>query len=139
MHLKTVLLCLLAALVPALSVAQGSKTLKRNKIESQTVYEYFIEEGLKDPVVEQIERYDADGNLIEQKQFNKEGDIKDWQIFKYDTAGNKTEEITMDMRGNQDERVVWIYDGDLVVEKKYYDHKDRLVKRKEYKYTYREE
>ena len=41
--------------------------------------------------------------------------------------------------GNQVERFEWIYKDDLVVEKKYYDDRDRLAKRKEYRFNYREE
>jgi len=133
------IILVLIFIVPGVIQAQGRKTIKNKKIGSQTVYEYFIEEGMKDPVVEKIEKYDSDGNLIEQKEFSKEGDIKKWKIYSYDSNGNNTEEITMDMRGKVEERIVYIYKDDLIVEKKYYDHKDRLVKRKEYKYTYRED
>lgn len=129
-------LFVLMLLLPVMGHAQDKEVAKKNKVQSQTVQEYFIEEGLSDPVVEQIEKFDRDGNRIELKEFNKEGDIKDWRLYKYDAAGNNTEEIQMDMRGNQEERIVWVYKNGLVVEKKYFDHKDRLVKRKEYKYTY---
>ena len=70
---------------------------------------------------------------------NKEGEIKSWLKYKYDDAGNKIEETIMNIRGGQEERIVWIFKDGLPVEKEYYDHKDRLVKRKEYKYEYRSE
>ena len=119
--------------------AQDEAVLSAKKVKSQTVYEYFIEEGLKKPVIEKIEFYDAKGRIVELKELNKEGEIKSWQKFKYDEAGNKVEETIMNIRGGQEERTVWIYKDGLVVEKEYYDHKDRLVKRKEYKYEYRSE
>lgn len=126
-------------LVPALLHAQSEELISKKNIASQTVYEYFIEEGLKDPVVERIEKYDKNGYLIEEKDLNKEGEVKDWMKYKYDAAGNKVEETILNIRGGQEERTEWIYKDGLVVEKKYYDHKDRLVKRKEYKYEYRSE
>ncbi len=139
MRLHIRILFVLLILIPVSGHAQNKEVVRKNKVESQTVYEYFIEEGISEPIVEKIEKYDAQGNLVEVKEFNKEGDIKDWKLYKYDASGNNTEETQMDMRGNQEERTVWVYKNGLVVEKKYYDHKDRLVKRKEYKYTYFEE
>lgn len=126
-------------LVPAFLFAQSEEIIRSKNIVSQTVYEYFIEEGLKDPVVERIERYDTDGNMIEEKEMNKEGEVREWMKYTYDTEGNKVEETILNIRGGQEERIEWIYKDGLVVEKKYYDHKDRLVKRKEYKYKTRSE
>ncbi len=134
---RSVLLIFGLLLVSSQAFSQGKNTLKEKKVESSTVYEYFLEEGIKDPVIETIEKYDAEGNLIELKEFNSEGEIKNWQRYKYDTSGNKVEEITLTIRGTQEERVTWIYKNDLLVEKQYFDHRDRMVKRKEYKYEYR--
>lgn len=138
MKIKFLQLALLL-LLPGLLVAQGRKELRENKVVRQTVYEYFIAEGLKDPVVEVIETYDERGNIVEFKQFNKVGEIKLWQQFKYDSDDNKIEESILDAKGKQSERFVWIYKDGFVIEKQYFDQKDRLVKRKEYKYEKRKE
>lgn len=130
---------LLLFIFPVLCSAQGKKTIKNLHLKSQTVYEYFIAEGLKDPVIESIEVYDSTGNVIEFKEFSSEGDIKNWQTFKYDENDNKIEETTFDNKGRIEERIEWIYKNELVVEKKYFDHKNRLTKRKEYKYAYRQD
>lgn len=139
MNFSRYILAMAFALAPALMVAQGEEIIREKKIASQTVYEYFIEEGLKDPLVERIEKYDRSGNMIEEKEMNKEGEVRLWMKYKYDVQGNKVEETILNVRGGQEERFEWIYKDGLVVEKKYYDHKDRLVKRKEYKYEYRSE
>lgn len=123
--------------VPVLTFSQGKKTIKSNQLASKTVYEYFIEEGIKDPIIEMIEVYDAEGNVIELKEFNSEGDIKNWQTFKFDEDENKIEETSLNSKGKVLERIEWVYKDGLVVEKKYFDQKDRLVKRKEIKYEYR--
>lgn len=127
----------LILIIPLSAHSQGRKTVKKKQIQSQTVYEYFLEEGRKDPVVERIEVFDTLGNVIELKEFNSEGIIKNWQKFAFDEDDNQIEEIVLDARGRQQERTVWIYKEDLLIEKKYFDHKDRMVKRKEYKYKYR--
>jgi hypothetical protein len=139
MRSRKVLALLLLCILPFASHAQGRKTVEKNKIVQQTVYEYFVAEGLSKPVVEEIINYDEEGNVIEHQVFNKYGEYKSWQKFRYDEDGNKVEETILDGNGNQVERFEWIYKDDLVVEKRYYDDRDRLAKRKEYRFSYRKE
>lgn len=136
MKKKTIISILLVIAVFSLK-AQSKKTIRSNDISSQTVYEYFIGEGLKEPVVETITSYDSVGNVIELKEYNKGGEVKTWERYSYDSNGNKIEEIRLDAKGEQDEREVWIYTEGLLTGKEYYDKRDRLYKRKEYKYEYR--
>ncbi len=137
MKLKAGLLCIVATLIFAQSgFAQGKKTIRENKLERKTTLEYFVDEGRKEPVTESIELFDERGNTIELKEYNSEGELKKWHLFTYDENNNKTEEKHLDEKGKQIERTVWVYEGELEVEKLYYDHKDRLVKRKVYKYEY---
>lgn len=130
---------LLLIFLPALCIAQGSKTLKKNNVASQTTYEYFIEEGKKDPAVEKIERYDEEGNVVELKVFNKFGEVKQWEKYSYDEDGELTEEQFLNEKGKISERVEYSYENKLITEKRYFDNKGRLVKKKAYKYEYREE
>jgi hypothetical protein len=130
---------MLLCMLPFVSFAQGRKTIEKKGIVEQTVYEYFVAEGLSKPVVEEIIRYDEVGNIAEHQVFNKYGEYKSWMKFSYDEEGNKVEEIILDGSGNQVERFEWIYKDELLVEKRYYDNRDRLSKRKEYKYSYREQ
>jgi hypothetical protein len=139
MKTRIILTLLLIFFIPILTFGQGKKTIASKQIASQTVYEYFVSEGLKEPVIETIEVYDSVGNVIEQKEFNSEGDLKNWQKFKFDKNDKKIEESTLNVRGKVLERIVWIYENDLVIEKQYYDQKNRLTKRKEYQYEFRTE
>lgn len=132
-------ICLILILIPTTSVGQGSKTLVRNAVSSQITYEYFLAEGIKEPVVEKIEAYDPEGNVIERKEFNSDGEVKKWKVFTYDENGDVTEEKDMDEKGRIVERITYTYKDRLIQEKKYYDRKDRMVKRKTYSYEYREE
>lgn len=135
----TIIAMLLLCTLQFVSYAQGRKTIEKKGIAEQTVYEHFVAEGLSKPVVEEIISYDKEGNIAEHQVFNKYGEYKSWQKFRYDEDGNKVEEIILDGKGNQEERFEWIYKDGLVVEKKYYDDRDRLVKRKEYKFSYRDQ
>lgn len=126
-------------LLPSTLIAQKRSTYMESRVKSETVHEYFIEEGIKDPLVESVTSYDKSGNIIEYKEMNSDGIVKTWQKFKYNEDNDKIEETTLDPKGNQVEKIQWIYDGEFVVEKKYFDSRDRLTKRKEYKYTYYQE
>lgn len=130
---------ILLLLVPALAFGQGSKTLKKKNVVSQTTYEYFLAEGKNDPVVEKIETYDEEGNTIEVKVFNKTGGVKQWEKYNYDENDDVIEEIYLDEKGRVTERIEYTFEDKLVSEKRYYDHRDRLVKKKTYSYEYREE
>lgn len=130
---------LLLIFVPALCMAQGSKVLKRNNVVSQTTYEYFIEEGKKNPVVEKIEKYDKEGQVTELKVFNKVGEIKQWEKYSYNEDGEVVEEQILNENGKVIERIEYSFENELVREKRYFDHKGRMVKKKTYEYQYMEE
>lgn len=139
MRRKSIVALMLFCILPFVSYAQGRKTVEKKGIVEQTVYEYFVADGLSKPVVEEIINYDEEGNISEHQVFNKYGEYKSWEKFRYDEDGNKVEEIILDGSGKQEERFEWIYKDGLVVEKKYYDDRDRLAKRKEYKFSYRDQ
>ena len=113
---------------------QDPEALAGREIRSQTTYEYFVDEGLKEPVVEQVKYFDRSGRLLEEKEFNRKGDVRKWERFEYDSLGNVTAFITMDEKGALVERIEYRYREDLVTEKLYYDARDRLYKRKVYEY-----
>ncbi len=133
------ILSFLLFLIPALTFGQGSKTLKKRNVASQTVYEYFLAEGKKDPVVEKIEIYDVEGNMTEIKVFNKSGEVKQWEKYSYDENDDVVEEKYLDAKGRISERVEYTYKDKLVQEKRYFDQKGRMVKKKTYAYEFREE
>lgn len=130
---------LLLILIPALTFGQGSKTLKKKNVVSQTTYEYFLDEGKKDPVVEKIERYDKEGNRTELKVFNRSGELKQWEQYSYDENDDVIEEKYLDEKGRVTERIEYTFEDKLVKEKRYYDARDRMVKKKTYAYEFREE
>ena len=132
---------LLVALVLLLSgtawvAGQGKKTIREKQIASITVHEYFLDEGMDEPVVESIEKYDTEGELLEIQEFNKEGDIKRWEKYAYDSEGNLVEEVFMDEKERVERTEKTIYRDGLRVEKHFFDNKGRLYKKKEFLYEY---
>jgi hypothetical protein len=117
-------------------MGQSKKIIREKGIISMTVNEYFIEEGMDEPVVETIEKYNKEGELIEIHEFNKRGEMKKWEKSAYDTDGNRVEEIYLDEKGKITSTEKNIFRDSLRVGKQYYDPKGRLVKKKLYVYEY---
>ena len=126
----------IAILMSVAAFGQGKKTIKEKGITSITVQEYFIDEGMRRPVVESVETYNKNGDLIEIKEFSKREEIQKWEKYVYDSQGNLVEEIFLDERGDVERREKNVYKDGLRVEKQYFDDRDRLTKRKVYEYEY---
>lgn len=130
--LSTIILIFMAAGL----MGQSKKIIREKGIKSMTVNEYFIEEGMNEPVVETIEKYNEEGELIEIQEFNKRGEVKLWEKYAYDKDGNLVEEIFLDEKGRVTITEKNIYKDNLRVEKQYINNRGRLVKKKLYVYEY---
>ena len=120
------------------SMGQSAKTIQEKKISGRTVYEYFVDEGRDEPVVESIEKYDEQGHVLELKEFNRKGEVKRWERYAYDPDGKLVEEVFLDPKGRVERTEKSIYSEGLRAEKQFYDKRDRLYKRKVYEYEYRD-
>ena len=118
-------------------MGQSAKTIQEKKISGRTVYEYFVDEGLDEPVVESIEKFDEQGQLLELKEFSRKGEVKKWEKYSYNAEGKLIEEVFLDGKGRVERTEKSIYSEGLRTEKLFYDKKGRLFKRKVYEYEYR--
>jgi hypothetical protein len=119
------------------SMGQSAKTIQEKKISGRTVYEYFVDEGRDEPVVESIEKYDEQGHLLELKEFNRKGEVKRWEKYAYDADGKVVEEAYLNAKGRVERTEKTKYSEGLRIEKQFYDKRGRLYKRKVYEYEYR--
>ena len=117
---------------------QGKKTIREKQIVSLTVQEYFLDEGIEEPLVESIEKYNEAGERIELQEFNKKGGVKKWEKYLYDEDGNVLEQQFLDEKGQVTRIEKNIYQDGLRVEKQFFDKKGRLYKKKTYLYEYRQ-
>jgi len=124
-------------LVAGSLMGQNTETIKERMIVTRTVQEYFIEEGMDEPVIESIERYNENGDLIEIKEFNSKGEVKLWEKYAYNEEGKVVELVFLNQKGKIVSKEKNIYSDGLRIEKQYYNNKDKLVKRKVYEYEYR--
>jgi len=116
---------------------QSKKTIREKGITSCTVEEYFIEEGMDEPVIESIEQFEENGELVELQEFNKRGDLKKWEKYVYNDDGELVEEVFLDAKGRVTRTEKTIYDDDIKIEKHFFNNKGYLTKKKVYKYEYR--
>ncbi|MEN8229595.1 MAG: hypothetical protein ABFS38_15650 [Bacteroidota bacterium] len=123
--------------VAGVAFGQSKKSIREKGIVSITVDEYFIEEGMDEPVVESIENFNEQGELVEIREFDKRGDLEKWEKYVYNEDGELVEAIFLDEKGRITETEKNIYDGKLRIEKQYYNNKGNLYKKKVYKYEYR--
>jgi antitoxin component YwqK of YwqJK toxin-antitoxin module len=119
-----------------ITFGQGKKTLVEKGIVSITIQEYFLEEGMDKPVVESIEKFNDEGELVEIQEFNRYGEVKKWEQYVYDEEGHLVEERFLDAKGKMEGSEKTIYEDGLKVEKQYFDSKGRLNKKKVYVYGY---
>ena len=120
------------------AAAQGTKTIKAKKIATKTVYEHFMEDGADEPVVESIERYDEEGELLEVKEMNRKGEVRLWEKYVYNDEGKVVEELFLDAKGRVIRTEKSIYKDGLRVEKQFFNIRNQMYKNKVYKYEYRE-
>ncbi len=115
---------------------QARKDIRDKGIVTITVQEYFIEEGLAEPLVESIEKYNEDGEMTELQEFNKRGEVTRWEKYAYDEDRNLIEEVFLDEKGKVTRTEKSIFEEGFRVEKQYFNERDKLYKKKVYVYEY---
>ena len=84
--------------------------------------------------VERIERYDEDGRMIEEIDYDSNEKIKNHIQYVYENE-LLMKEIYLDHKGNLEKYFVYEYDADgLKVSKKNFDAKDNIYKERRYQY-----
>lgn len=118
--------------------AQKKDEIIQRGIQVKRFFDQNVKDGDKEPALEKEEFYNFQGELAELKEYSNSGkDLDKWFKYKYDDEANLVEELEMNSKGEQKERIVYVYKKGLKVEKLTYDDKDRLVKRKVYEYGFR--
>lgn len=117
---------------------QGKQTLIEKGIASITVQEYFIEEGISEPIVESIEKYNTEGELVEIQEFNRLGEVQRWEKYVFNDQGKLVEEQFLDEKGKLVRTEKTIYQDGLRAEKHYFNDRNKLFKKKVYVYEYRQ-
>ena len=133
----TLMICMMMGLAVVMN-GQDRKDIRDAGIVSVTVNEYFLEEGLDEPLVESIEKFNEDGEVIEIQEFNKRGEVTRWEKYSYDEDRNLIEEVFLNARGKVTRTEKSIYEEGFRVEKQYFNEREKLYKKKVYVYEYKQ-
>jgi hypothetical protein len=136
--MKKIVLVTFVCLLALISFGQDKKEVIEKGIQVKRNYELDIANGDKEPIIEKEEYYNFRGDLTEIKAFTDKGKtIDSWIKYKYDGQGNLIEEQLLNAKGEVKERYEYKYENGLKTEKQYFDNKNRLFKKKIYKYELR--
>jgi hypothetical protein len=157
----TALACMVLLCVGATdALAQSKKSIKKNNVRSVSIVD--LENGKtlnshralynKDGEVLEESDYDKEGNLkwVKKYKYNSEGDVTEEEendiknntvekhIYKYNSLGEKTEEQVWDGSGKVLRTHYYSYDGrGLKTERKTVDATGKTVSVKRYNYTFK--
>ncbi|HNW50138.1 MAG TPA: hypothetical protein PKH79_03590 [Prolixibacteraceae bacterium] len=138
MNMKPVLITLSFTLATLLLHGQDKKEVIEKGIQVKRNYETDIANGEKEASLEKEEYYNFRGDLVEIKEYDNSGKgITSWFKYKYDNQGELIEELELNAKGEQKERAEYKYENGLKTEKLIYDSKNRLSKKKTFKYELR--
>jgi hypothetical protein len=138
MNMKPFLITLSLIVITLISYGQDKKEVIEKGIQVKRNYGLNIENGDKEPILEKEEFYNFRGDLIEVKDYTDDGKtLSNWTKYKYDSQGELIEEQELNPKGDQKSRLEYKYENGLKTEKLFYDNKNRLTKKKIFKYELR--
>ena len=134
MKLKILLLAILVGLGFSLS---AQNTTKADRKKNLTVKEYKLKSGSKVPFLDDITRYDANGNKVEEIEYTSGGSQKSRIVYEYDDKGVCTRELVYDHK-NKIQKIRKIeYNTDGTKHKIYvYSPKGNLETTRTFEYSY---
>lgn len=112
--------------------SQSKKEIKDLGIISIKTVSHINE---KSSYIEKIEKYDAEGNLIEEIKYYPDKSIKSHVCWTYNKNNNKFTEIHYDKNDKIIKKTEYQYNEGLRTSKKEYDEKGKLTEWKTYEYT----
>jgi antitoxin component YwqK of YwqJK toxin-antitoxin module len=113
--------------------AQSGKEIKKLQI---TTKETWNNTDSKSKFLETVEKFDEEGNLIEEIKYNPGKSIRKQTKWTYNENNDKLTETEYDSSGKVTSRKEYTYEGSLRTSRKEYDEKGKLVSWEIYKFEY---
>lgn len=119
--------------MPFCLLAQSKKDIRKNGVKGITEVVVEYENGKEVSHNDVSKKFDKEGEVILEVNYDKNGALKDKTATKFNRDGDKIEEATFDATGKQINRFVYRYnaDGEKSEEIKY-DAKNVLISRSVY-------
>lgn len=113
--------------------AQSEREIKAMQIVEKETWNYT---DSKSKFLETLEKFDKEGNLIEEIKYNPDRGIKKHTKWTYNNNNDKLTETEFDDSGKIISRKEYEYEGSLRTSRKEYDEKGRLKSWKIYKFEF---
>jgi antitoxin component YwqK of YwqJK toxin-antitoxin module len=113
--------------------AQSGKEIKKLQI---TTKETWNNTDSKSKFLETVEKFDEEGNLLEEIKYNPGKSIRKQTKWTYNENNDKLTETEYDSSGKVTSRKEYTYEGSLRTSRKEYDEKGKLVSWEIYKFEY---
>ncbi len=127
---------LLATLLAFVAISLSAQDTQRGRIKKISQVETEKESGLNTSMETEYKLFDERGNLLEHKEMSLKGKLKLWVKYRYNDDNKVIQEEILNESGEVVEKTVTTWKAGQKVTREYYDHKDRLIKVKEYRYEY---
>lgn len=127
---------LLATLLAFVAISLSAQGTQRGSIKKISQVETEKESGLNTSMETEYKLFDQRGNLLEHKEMSLKGKLKLWIKYRYNDDNEVIQEEILNESGEVAEKTVTTWKDGQKVTREYYDHKDRLIKVKEYRYEY---
>ncbi|NJK86362.1 MAG: hypothetical protein HC906_10730 [Bacteroidales bacterium] len=127
---KVIVSCMLLVL-GLVAFSQSASKIKSNSIQSKNIW---VNKSATDKYLESTEKYDVNGNLLEEIKYEEDKTIKSHKVWTYNANNDKLTETELDKDGNILKKTVYEYNGVLKISKKEYNEKNKLVEWKTYTY-----
>jgi antitoxin component YwqK of YwqJK toxin-antitoxin module len=113
--------------------AQSGKEIKAMQIVSKETWNYTDD---KSKFLETLEKFDKEGNLVEEIEYNPDRSIKKHTKWTYNGNNDKLTETEFDEKGRVISKTEYKYEGSLRTSRKKYDEKGKLISWKIYKFEF---
>lgn len=134
--MRNVLLAVFVFCFTLPSLAQKKTDPKMNNVKSVTVSKQDFEKGAGPVLRESYVLYDANGNVLEEIEYNNDGKVKTHFKYQYDGNGNKIKEFELNPAGKTVKTTEYKYNGNMRTERNVYDASGKLKSKKTYQYEY---
>lgn len=137
MKSKTIILnmSVIIALMVSSYALYGQNSNSSGKIKSKTIHEEKTVKGVKSKLIDSEEKYDQNGNVVEEIQY-KDGKVDKHMVYEYDASNNKITETELETSGKPKKTSEYKYVNGLRTEKNTFDVNKKLISKKTYSYFY---
>lgn len=136
MKTHVLLMSLLICFSTQLLNAQKKKTVQEKHIRTVTVYNEDYEKNNGRQVKDSFTKYDEEGNVVEEIEYDEYGKEKKHVLYEYDKEGNKIKETNLTPKGTKASVIEYKYENGLKKEKIVYNSSGKVIFKKKYVYEY---